>query len=147
MASVWHNAAMHSAVAEGFLKTGQANALDGSQYESRMWRRRAEFTHDADVEFDSGRLVRSYDDVARLVRHRVQRRGPRYDTEYSDEGSDELDEDGSDGGDGGLSDDGDDDHIGGECDIGGEPAVAGGEQARGAGSCCGGRGGGAACTR
>jgi hypothetical protein len=128
MASVWHNAAMHSAVAEGFLKTGQANAWDGSQDESQMWRRRAEFTHDADVEFDSGRLVWSYDDVARLV-VALPKHGPRHDTVYSDEGGDEPDEDGSDGSDGGLSDDGDDDHSGGECDIGGEPAVAGGEPA------------------
>ena len=27
MATVWHSLAMHSAVAEGFLKTGQTNAF------------------------------------------------------------------------------------------------------------------------
>ena len=117
MASVGHNAAMHSAVAEGFLKTGQANARDGSQDESQMWRRQAESTHDADVEFDSGCPAWSYDDVARLVAA-LPKHGTRHDTAYSDEG-----------GDGGLGDDDDDDLSGGECDIGGVPAVAGGEPA------------------
>jgi hypothetical protein len=131
MAAVWHNPALHTAAAEGFWKTGQANALDGSQDhricresrlfwdESQMWRRRAEVTHDVDVEFDSGRLAWSYDDVARVV-SAFPKHGPRYDIVHSDEGSDEPDENASDGE---LIDDGDDDHSGGECGIGGELAV------------------------
>jgi hypothetical protein len=133
MAAVWHNPVLHTAAADGFLKTGQANALDGSQDyricrearlfwdESQMWRRRAEVTHDVDVEYDSHRLSWSYNDVDRLV-VAFPMHGQRYDNLHSDEGSDEPDEDASDG----DSDDGDDD---GEpavaaCDDG-EPAVAG----------------------
>jgi flavin-binding protein dodecin len=130
MASVWHNPALHTAAADGFLKTGQANALDGSQDhricresrlfwdESQMWRRRAEVTHDVDVEFDSGRLAWSYNDVDRLVLA-FPKHGPRYDAVHSDEGSDEPDEDASDGRHSDDDDDGDDD----------EPAVAGCEPA------------------
>ena len=140
MAHVWHSSAMHSAVAEGFWKTGQANALDGSQdnrivRESRpfwdelqMWRRRADVIHDVDVEFDRGRLAWSYDDVARMV-VAFPKHGPRYDADHSDDGSEAPNDEGdSDGDDGGLGDD-DDDLSGGESDIGGVPAVAGGEPA------------------
>ena len=129
MAAVWHNPALHSAVADGFWKTGQANALDGSQDhriikearafwdESQMWRRRAEAIHDVDVEFGSGRLAWSHQDVARLV-VAFPTHGPHYDDVLSDEGSEEpIDNDE----DGGLSDDGDDDDSGGECGIGASP--------------------------
>ena len=107
MATVWHNLALHSAVAEGFLKTGQTNAFDRSEdrhicREARvfwdylhMWRRRDEVIHDIDVEFDARRLAWNYDAVASIILP-YPKRGDRYDVVHSDEGSEPADADASD---------------------------------------------------
>ena len=131
MATVWHSRAMHSAVAEGFLKTGQTNSFDRSEdrhicREARvfwddlhMWRIRDEVIHDIDVEFDADRIAWNYNDVASIILP-FPKRGQRYDVVHSDEGSEpasaddrsdssdssDSSDDTSDGGDGGDSDGG-----------------------------------------
>ncbi len=107
MATVWHNRAMHSAVAEGFLKTGQTNAFNRTDdnhicREARafwddlhMWRRHDEVIHDIDVEFNAGRIAWNYNDVASIILP-YPRRGQQYDVVHSDEGSEPADADAAD---------------------------------------------------
>ena len=140
LAAVWHNPALHAAVAAGFWKTGQANALDGSQDhllcreaklfwdELRMWSRRAEVIHDVDVEFDAGRLQWCYESVSHLVAP-FPKQGRRFDNFPTDEGSEpgsdvpgDTDSDGDAPGDS----DSDADGRGGSDGPAGELAAAGG---------------------
>jgi hypothetical protein len=55
-----------------------------------MWRRRDEVIHDIDVEFNAGRMAWNYNDVASIILP-FPRRGNKYDTVHSDEGSEPPD--------------------------------------------------------
>ena len=124
VSTIWYHSELHLKAADGFLKTGLCNALDGTEdtlicrEAGQFWsagnmpERRREAVHNVDVECDARRLRWTYEDVYSLVAP-FPPRGRRYDAQPQDEGSD-VDHRGDDGsssdGDQNDGNDDDDDH-------------------------------------